>query len=254
MDGFRGSNGARTPRPDVFREDKTYNLRASVHNRALTFYGFSPEVSLIHEVRKTNAQLYDYKKHRWRIAGGTAVLRTLRVVIPGDPHPDPLPEGEGVGWRWHCLPWILTWIQWLLESYAFWLKRELVERTGSMDEQSRRLFLAPFVVVSHAESPDPILNYGNQQALDLWETTWAEFTATRSRLTAEPVNRDERARTLQRVAAHGFRHRLPGGAHLAHPPAFPRGAGYGVERAGRARDQTGAGGHLLAVDAAGRGS
>ena len=46
----------------VSREDKTYNLRASVHNRALTFFGFSPEVSLIHEVRKTNAQLYDYKK------------------------------------------------------------------------------------------------------------------------------------------------------------------------------------------------
>ena len=97
-----------------------------------------------------------------------------------------------------------TWIQWLLESYAFWLKRELVERTGSMDEQRRRLFLAPFVVVSHAESEDPLLNYGNRQALDLWEMTWAEFTATPSRLTAEPVNREERARTLDRVAAHGF--------------------------------------------------
>ena len=44
------------------REDTTYNLRASVHNRALTFYGFSPEVSLVHEVRNTNAQLYDYKR------------------------------------------------------------------------------------------------------------------------------------------------------------------------------------------------
>ena len=47
---------------DENREDRTYNLRASVRNRALTFYGFSPEVSLIHEVRKTNAQLYDYKR------------------------------------------------------------------------------------------------------------------------------------------------------------------------------------------------
>ena len=36
------------------------------------------------------------------------------------------------------------------------------------------------------------------------EMTWAEFTATPSRLTAEPVNREERARTLHRVAAHGF--------------------------------------------------
>ncbi|MCY4442244.1 MAG: surface lipoprotein assembly modifier, partial [Deltaproteobacteria bacterium] len=47
---------------DEDREDRTYNLRISVHNRALTFLGFSPEVSLIHEVRKTNAQLYDYKR------------------------------------------------------------------------------------------------------------------------------------------------------------------------------------------------
>jgi hypothetical protein len=58
---FEGEWRPNTP-PGVFREDKTYNLRASVHNRALTFFGFSPEVSLIHEVRKTNAQLYDYKK------------------------------------------------------------------------------------------------------------------------------------------------------------------------------------------------
>ena len=98
----------------------------------------------------------------------------------------------------------LTWIRWLLDSYALWLERELIDRNGSIDDQSVRLFLAPFVVVSHADSEDPILNYGNRQALDLWEMTWPEFTATPSRLTAEPVNRDERARTLQRVAAHGF--------------------------------------------------
>ena len=56
---------------DERREDRTYNLRASVHNRALTFFGFSPEVSLIHEVRKTNAQLYDYK----RTGGELRVIR-----------------------------------------------------------------------------------------------------------------------------------------------------------------------------------
>ena len=44
------------------RKDRTYNVRASVHNRALTFFGFSPEVSVIHEVRKTNAQASDYKR------------------------------------------------------------------------------------------------------------------------------------------------------------------------------------------------
>lgn len=46
----------------VSRSDETWNVRVSVHNRALTFFGFSPEVSVVHEVRKTNAQLYDYKR------------------------------------------------------------------------------------------------------------------------------------------------------------------------------------------------
>ena len=44
------------------REDRTHSLRASVHNRALAWKGFSPQVSLVHEVRKTNAQLYDYER------------------------------------------------------------------------------------------------------------------------------------------------------------------------------------------------
>ncbi len=97
-----------------------------------------------------------------------------------------------------------TWIRWLLDSYAWWLNRELIERNGSMDEQARRLFFSPFVVVSHIDSEDPILNYGNRLALDLWEMTWSEFTAAPSRLTAEAVNRDERARMLRQVATHGF--------------------------------------------------
>ena len=44
------------------REDRIRSLRASVHNRAFSWQGFSPQVSLVHEVRSTNAQLYDYKR------------------------------------------------------------------------------------------------------------------------------------------------------------------------------------------------
>ena len=98
----------------------------------------------------------------------------------------------------------LAWIGWLLDSHALWLKQELIDRSGDTEAQSERLFFAPFVVVSHLDSEDPILNYGNRQALDLWEMTWPEFTATPSRLTAEPMNRDERVRMLHQAAAHGF--------------------------------------------------
>ena len=57
------------------------------------------------------------------------------------------------------------------------LKRELVDRTGDIEAQSEPLFHALFVVVSQADSDDPVVNYVNRQALDLWEMDWAEFTA-----------------------------------------------------------------------------
>ncbi len=44
------------------RADRTRSLRLSVHNRAFTLYGFSPELVAVHEERETNAQLYDYQR------------------------------------------------------------------------------------------------------------------------------------------------------------------------------------------------
>ncbi len=44
------------------RKDETWSARASVYNRAFTLMGFSPALGVVHEVRKTNAQLYDYER------------------------------------------------------------------------------------------------------------------------------------------------------------------------------------------------
>jgi len=71
-------------------------------------------------------------------------------------------------------------------------------------ELARRLYEAPFVLVSHGTQLDPILNYGNAAAQLLWEMSWEELTRTPSRLTAETLERDERARLLAAVAAQGF--------------------------------------------------
>ena len=46
------------------RDDRLRILRASIFNRAFTMYGFSPKLILVHEVRKSNTQLYDYKRNR----------------------------------------------------------------------------------------------------------------------------------------------------------------------------------------------
>lgn len=105
-------------------------------------------------------------------------------------------------------PWLepnlIRWAQWLLDSFRCWTGKELLPREGSAAAQASALFSAPFVVVSHGMEEDPILNYGNQQALDLWEVTWASFTRMPSRLTAEPVNRVERERMLTRAATQGY--------------------------------------------------
>jgi len=66
------------------------------------------------------------------------------------------------------------------------------------------LFLAPFVVLSHDASPDPILTYANQAALDLFALSWEELTRMPSRLTAEAPDRAERARLLAEVKDRGY--------------------------------------------------
>ena len=95
-------------------------------------------------------------------------------------------------------------VQLLLDSFAGLLGRELADRSGSAVEQAARLFAAPFVVVSHGTEADPVLNYGNAAALALWELDFAALVRTPSRLTAEPVHRDERARLLERTWRDGF--------------------------------------------------
>ena len=45
------------PRNDVIR-----SLRVFAHNRALTYEGFSPQISVTQEQRTTNAQLHDYQR------------------------------------------------------------------------------------------------------------------------------------------------------------------------------------------------
>lgn len=101
-------------------------------------------------------------------------------------------------------PPIIVWCQLLLDSYRHWTGHELVERVGSPEYQAHALFVAPFAVASHGTEEDPILNYGNQAVMDLWEMTWERLTATPSRLTAESMNRAEREWMLEQARSRGY--------------------------------------------------
>ena len=101
-------------------------------------------------------------------------------------------------------PQVIDWTEILLTSYQQLLGRELIECSGSRLERSRLLYTAPSVVVSHGIQNDPVLNYGNQVALDLWEMDWTIFIQTPSRSTAEPVNQAARDVIMAQVLRQGF--------------------------------------------------
>lgn len=92
----------------------------------------------------------------------------------------------------------------LVRSLKRWTGCELLPGDFSAREFAEKIFHAPFVLVSHGTQADPILNYGNAAALNLWEMSWEELTRTPSRLTAEAPERGERARLLDAVTRRGY--------------------------------------------------
>jgi len=99
---------------------------------------------------------------------------------------------------------VITQTQLITHSLRHWTGRDLLPGLFNPLGLAKNIFEAPFVLVSHGTEADPILNYGNAAALQLWEMTWDELTRTPSRLTAEAPNRTERAQLLAAVTANGF--------------------------------------------------
>ncbi len=95
-------------------------------------------------------------------------------------------------------------VETLLRSFRHWTGHEFITPAASPEETARLLFLAPFAVLSHGTEEDPIFNYGNAVALELFELSWDEFTCLHSKQSAEPENREKRSQLLARVSRDGF--------------------------------------------------
>lgn len=91
----------------------------------------------------------------------------------------------------------------LLESYRKLLKQTLMPFNDG-ESLGRQVFEAEFALLSHNSDNDPLFNYANRTALDLFEFSWDEFIGMPSRLSAEPVNREERERLLAEVTLKRF--------------------------------------------------
>ena len=92
----------------------------------------------------------------------------------------------------------------LLHSYQHWTGTSVLNVSGTSEEIAQAVFEAPFVLVSHGIQADPIFNYGNRKALQLWELSWEEFTKMPSRKSAEKIVQEERDRLLAEAASKGF--------------------------------------------------
>ena len=75
-------------------------------------------------------------------------------------------------------------------------------------------------VLAHNTDPDPRFIYANRAAQTAFEYDWDEITSLPSRLSAEPVDREERQRLLDSVARHGFAIAIRGCASPSPAGAF----------------------------------
>lgn len=89
----------------------------------------------------------------------------------------------------------------LLDNYQRCFGSDLIERGSGEAEQ---LMDAPVVVLSHGTQEDPIFNYGNRCAQELFEMDWETLTALPSRFSAEPLHRGERQQLLEDVRTQGY--------------------------------------------------
>lgn len=100
---------------------------------------------------------------------------------------------------------VMTQTELILKSYKHWLGRDLIASEGLSSEQiAEKAFNAPFALLSSTNDQDPILNYGNQTALDLWEMSWETLVQTPGRETAEAMERNKREEFLKRVSEQGY--------------------------------------------------
>ena len=93
----------------------------------------------------------------------------------------------------------------IVDSHRRVLGRPLLDAEPAADDRLlRALWQAPQAVVAHGVQADPVFCYGNRMALALFELDFAAFTTLPSRLSAEPLAREERAALLERVSRFGF--------------------------------------------------
>ena len=92
----------------------------------------------------------------------------------------------------------------LCSSYEHWTGRQLITGYRQTDNLLRVLFDAPFAIVSHGTETDSIFNFGNRNAMELFDLPWEDFIRLPSRKSADEENREDRMKLMARVKKDGY--------------------------------------------------
>lgn len=92
----------------------------------------------------------------------------------------------------------------ILKSYTAITGMNLFDTSYSDEYRSYLLYHAPYVVVSHGIQQDPIFNYANLTAQQLWHIGWEVFVQLPSRFSVEPDRIEDRELLLAEAAKNGF--------------------------------------------------
>ena len=109
----------------------------------------------------------------------------------------PLPDASNNYYRDH--------LSIVLENLKRWTSYDLIEDYGFSEETlGEQVFNADFYILSHDCRADPMLNYGNDLVLKLWEISWDELTTMHSQDTAKPVDRATRLAAMEQVKLQNY--------------------------------------------------
>ncbi|MFQ5345543.1 MAG: MEKHLA domain-containing protein, partial [Mariprofundus sp.] len=92
----------------------------------------------------------------------------------------------------------------LSDSLKHWTGAGLIDDNVDPVIAAGRIYAAPFALLSHGTEADPVINYANHKAQELFEMDWHAFTKLPSRLSAEEPVRAERDILLKRVTENGY--------------------------------------------------
>jgi hypothetical protein len=91
----------------------------------------------------------------------------------------------------------------IVNSHQTLTGKSLTNQQGQMG-LGKFLYEAPFAVLAHDRSEDPIFFYGNLKAQEIFELNWSELIQLPSRYSAEFSNQEARQYLLDQVASKGF--------------------------------------------------